>query len=130
MASQHIRVCLFLIELSAAIGISVLTLVLLKVLHCGSWSVRISSTFALLWIIKAVANFFSSESQNDVGKSEDDPVNSNYHDVLKSFEAREQQESIHFKEQTRDTGGDGSNSPPKQSAMMIETREFLEEEAE
>ncbi|KAL7499599.1 hypothetical protein ACHAWT_007212 [Skeletonema menzelii] len=128
MASQHIRVCLFLIELSAAIGISVLTLVLLKVLHCGSWSVRISSTFALLWIIKAVANFFSSESQNDIGKSEDDPVNSNYHDVLKSFEAREQQESIHFNEQTRDTGG--SNSPPKQSAMMIETREFLEEEAE
>ncbi len=130
MASQHIRVCLFFVELSAAIGISMLTLVLLKVLHCGSWSVRLSSTFALVWIIKAVANFFSSESQKDLGKSEHDTTNRDYQDVLKNFEAREQQHNnIHFEEQ-EDKDDDASNSPPKQSAMMVETKEFLKEEAE
>ncbi len=131
MASQHIRACLFFIELSAAIGISMLTLVLLRVLHCGSWSVRLSSTFALLWIIKAVANFFRSEAQkNDLGKSENDATNRNYQDVLKNFEVREQRNNIHFEEQ-RDKYDDASKSPlNKQSAMMIETKEFLGEEAE
>lgn len=130
MASQHIRACLFFVELSAAIGISMLTLVLLKVLHCGSRSVRLSSTFALLWIIKAVANFFnSSESQNDLDKSENDKTNRNYQDVLKNFEAKEQRNNIHFEER-RDKYDDDSNGLPKQSAMMVETKEFLGEEAE
>ena len=131
MSKRHIRACLFFIELSAAIGISMFTLVLLKVLHCGSWSVRLSSTFALLWIIKAVANFFRSESQNDGSKSEDDTANNGYRDILKNFEAKEQENNIHSKKEWSDKDDNDSNSPPpQQSTLMMETKKFLEEEAE
>jgi len=129
ITKKYIRVCLFFIELSAAIVMSMLTLVLLKVMHCGSWSVRLSSTFALLWITKAVANFFSSESQNEGIKNEDDTSNNNHRDALKEFEEREHGNIIHSKDQRIENDNYDSNPSPKQSAMMIETKQFLEEEA-
>ena len=124
MASQHIRICLFFIELTAAVGISSLTLVLLNVMQCGSWSVKLSSTFVLLWIVKAVANFFFSESQDNVRKGTDDAANYKHHDVLKNYESREQQRDIPLGEH------DGPKVPYKQSAMMEETKQFLDEESE
>lgn len=131
MSRKRIRQCLFLVELSAAVGISAFTLVLLKVLHCGSWARRLSSTFALLWIIKAAANFFfSSETQGDDNINENFTNNNSSHDPLKVFEARERNKSIHSKQKNDE---DENNSPPpkeQQSTIMMQTKQFLEEEAE
>lgn len=131
MSRKRIRQCLFFVELSAAIGISAFTLVLLKVLHCGSWALRLSSTFALLWIIKAAAKFFfSSETQGDDNINENLMNNNSSHDPLKVFEARERNKSIHSKQKNDED--ENNSSPPKeqQSTIMMQTKQFLEEEAE
>lgn len=130
MSRKRIRLCLFFVELSAAIGISAFTLVLLKASHCGSWTLRLSSTFALLWIITAAAKFlFSSETQGDDIINENLTTKNSGNDPLKTFEARERNKSIYSKQKNDENE---NNSPPKQqqSTIMMQTKQFLEEEAE